>query len=531
MEIFKAFALDGIEHNVNILWENDEPLFRASEIGRVLDITHITSSIRSFDDTEKVVRSTHTLGGEQETTFLTECGLYKLLMISRKPAARPFQKWVYDVIKSIRQTGKYELERLVENGVKEALELEAVKYKKDVEMVRHKSLVEAFRDRPVVYFGKIREMTDGKHLIKIGSSNDIFSRMFSLQKEFGSMTLFHVIEAPIHRKFEEYLQTHRLISCYVYKEEIYEGRRSNREVFLMSDEEIENTLTIAKKNTYKFATDAIAVRIMELHRLKLQTAEARAKEQEFRLEVAKITNMEKDDNMDSEDDTSTNPDITYYERNYTQGRGSKIQRYSPDGKQLLATYPGTAEATRDTILETPSGKGIRDAIERKSIYKGFRWAGLTRNLPDDTIQDIGETANITGARKGFVAMLSLDKTQIVNVFCDQKAAAEDRKFTGCGAISAAIKNGTKSGGHYFQMWHDVSSELQDAYLSHNTLPDKRVPVNARAIEQVHPITGIVIKRFASAADIAKTIRISRISLKEALTLGHILKGSIWRYAS
>jgi prophage antirepressor-like protein len=530
MEIFKAFTLDGMEHNVHILWENDEPLFRAKEIGRVLDITNIFTSLKSFDDTEKVLRSTyHIHGGEKDTTFLTECGLYKLLMISRKPAARPFQKWVYEVIRSIRKTGKYELERLVEVGVKEALELEAIKYKKDVELVRHKSLVEAFRDRPVVYFGKIRPEADGKFLIKIGSTDDIFERMFSLQREFGSMTLFHVMEAPIHRKFEEYLQTHHKISCYVYKEEIHEGRCSTREVFLMTEEEIENTLAIAKRNVFKFATDAIAGRIMEVHRLKLQAAEARVKEQELRLEVARMTHAEEEDKAESEDDASTNPDITYYERNYTQGRGPKIQRYSPDGKQLLETYPGTAEATRDTSLNTPSGKGIRDAIQRRSVYKGFRWAGLQRDLPDDTFQDIGETVDTPDVRKGLVAMLSLDKTSIVNVFCDQRAAAEDRQFSGCTPISTAIKNGTKSGGHYFQMWRDVAPELQEAYLSHHTLPKKRIPVNARAIEQVHPITGAVIKRFASAADIAKTIRISRNSLKGALNMRHILKGSLWRY--
>ena len=31
-------------------------------------------------------------------------------MISRKPIAKPFQKWVCKVLESIRETGKYELE-------------------------------------------------------------------------------------------------------------------------------------------------------------------------------------------------------------------------------------------------------------------------------------------------------------------------------------------------------------------------------------------------------------------------------------
>lgn len=78
MEFLKAFVLDGTEHKLNILWENDEPLFRANEVGKVLGIVNIRTSIKSFDDTEKVVHPMYTLGGEQETTFLTETGLYRL---------------------------------------------------------------------------------------------------------------------------------------------------------------------------------------------------------------------------------------------------------------------------------------------------------------------------------------------------------------------------------------------------------------------------------------------------------------------
>ena len=49
MDILKAFVLDGKEHNINILWKDEKPLFRASEIGNILDIKDIHTSIRNFD--------------------------------------------------------------------------------------------------------------------------------------------------------------------------------------------------------------------------------------------------------------------------------------------------------------------------------------------------------------------------------------------------------------------------------------------------------------------------------------------------
>ena len=44
--------------------------------------------IQNIDEDEKVVNNVHTLGGNQEAWFLTEDGLYEVLMQSRKPIAK-----------------------------------------------------------------------------------------------------------------------------------------------------------------------------------------------------------------------------------------------------------------------------------------------------------------------------------------------------------------------------------------------------------------------------------------------------------
>ena len=43
---------------------------------------------------EKVTNNVCTLGGNQETWFLTEAGLYEVLFQSRKPIAKAFKKEV-----------------------------------------------------------------------------------------------------------------------------------------------------------------------------------------------------------------------------------------------------------------------------------------------------------------------------------------------------------------------------------------------------------------------------------------------------
>ena len=54
MEIVKAFTLNELHTNITIKGTHNEPLFRASDIGLILEITSIRSTIRDFKDTEKV---------------------------------------------------------------------------------------------------------------------------------------------------------------------------------------------------------------------------------------------------------------------------------------------------------------------------------------------------------------------------------------------------------------------------------------------------------------------------------------------
>ena len=112
--------------NIQVYGTYEEPLFKAKDIGDLLGIKDIKSTLRDFDKDE--VHSMHlidSLGREQETNMLKEQGLYKILMISRKPIAKQFQKWVFDVIKQIRLKGKYDLEKKLEERNKQIEETTA----------------------------------------------------------------------------------------------------------------------------------------------------------------------------------------------------------------------------------------------------------------------------------------------------------------------------------------------------------------------------------------------------------------------
>ena len=105
MDIVKAFNANDLHTEIVIKGTIDDPLFRASDVGVILDISNIRMSITEFDESEKrAVSTTDSTGRMQEVTFLTEKGLYKVLFRSRKPIAQKFQNWVCEVIKEIRST-------------------------------------------------------------------------------------------------------------------------------------------------------------------------------------------------------------------------------------------------------------------------------------------------------------------------------------------------------------------------------------------------------------------------------------------
>lgn len=107
--------------NIQVYGTVEEPLFKAKDIGDLLGIKNIRDTVSNFNSKQRRVVLTDTLGGQQEVTFLTEQGLYKVLMRSRKKIAEQFQDWVCEVVEEIRRKGKYDLEEKLKQKEQELL--------------------------------------------------------------------------------------------------------------------------------------------------------------------------------------------------------------------------------------------------------------------------------------------------------------------------------------------------------------------------------------------------------------------------
>lgn len=91
---------------VRTLFQNNEILFVAADVCKVLDISNPTKAVSRLDNDEKANLKLGLRGGD--TNVVTEAGLYNLVLASRKPEAKGFKRWItHDVIPQIRKTGQY----------------------------------------------------------------------------------------------------------------------------------------------------------------------------------------------------------------------------------------------------------------------------------------------------------------------------------------------------------------------------------------------------------------------------------------
>lgn len=89
--------------------EAGEPWFVLKDCMSILDLGNPTETVKMFDKDEfSTTEVIDSIGRRQQTYIISEPGLYRLVMKSRKPEAKEFQRWVtHEVLPQIRRTGGY----------------------------------------------------------------------------------------------------------------------------------------------------------------------------------------------------------------------------------------------------------------------------------------------------------------------------------------------------------------------------------------------------------------------------------------
>ena len=165
----------------------ENPLFLAKDVAEWLemDISNASRMLKNIDENEKIL-ARHNM---TSATFLTEDGLYEVLMQSRKPIAKAFKKEVKQILKTIRLNGMYATDKLLDNP---DLAIQAFTKLKEEREKRKALEVEKEKNRPKVIFAEAVETSKSSILIgdlaKLIKQNGVDigqKRLFSWLRENG----------------------------------------------------------------------------------------------------------------------------------------------------------------------------------------------------------------------------------------------------------------------------------------------------------------------------------------------------------
>ena len=96
-----------LDKRIRVFGTPEDPLFLARDVAEWIEHKDVSTMMRNVDKEEKLTQTLFVSGQGREYWFLTEDGLYEVLMQSRKPKAKEFKKEVKKILKSIRKTGGY----------------------------------------------------------------------------------------------------------------------------------------------------------------------------------------------------------------------------------------------------------------------------------------------------------------------------------------------------------------------------------------------------------------------------------------
>ncbi len=537
MEVVKAFNTNSLHTEIVIKGTCEEPLFRANDIGEILEMSNIRAHIQHFNESEKVVNTIDTLGGSQQVTFLTEKGLYKILFKSRKPIAEIFQNWVCEVVKEIRLKGVYNLQKQIEKQKMEMELLEETKNKEMEEKIiiekaleKQKVLLTKFRNSGnLIYIIRVKSYSNGEYIIKIGQSEyGVKARYDECKtKKFEECLLLDCFPVQKSRNFEKFVHNHSNIACNNIK---LDSHNSETELFLIG-----NTLTYAilldiiNKNIQKYNENDNAKEILELECQKLKLVDGINNSNCYIQEILntnkilleKMSFLEKQNTEILNKLNSQHTKVTTGFNQQLPNLGPRVQKINPDNLQLLKTYESVTEVMNESKnIKRPS---IMKAIQDNTIYCGFRWQLVERNLDHNIIHFLEPTKETKTQNLGYIAKLNSEKSEILNVYLDRKTAAISNGYESSSALDNPVKNGTLTKGNYYVLFDKCQTEIKDAFIEKYGEPF----LYKDGIGQFEP-NGSLLNEFACKYDCIKKLKMSDKTLTKALEKKIMYNGHYYR---
>ena len=343
------------------------------------------------------------------------------------------------------------------------------------ELEKHRILLKEYGQisGSLVYIVRIKNCEQGKYIIKIGESRKGIKNRFSeFKQKYGNQVL--ILECFLiydSAGFEKYLHRHPEIHPHQVKN--LDGHEKEQELFMMGGElTYQRLIQIIESGMIPYNNP-----VVENERLKLENEQLRAQsttqpsqvDQSIMQEILKINQLlfQKVQALES----SNKEIISRLNAMQTKTTtvcsqpdphlGPRLQKIHPETLQIFHVYETTTECMKeDHAMKRPS---INKAVRENTVYRGFRWQLVDRELDPYTIQNLEPTKATKVQKNGYVAKVNQDQTEIIHVYLDRKTAAQCNQYPSIASLDNAVKNHTVKDGYYYQLYEECDTVLKTKF--------------------------------------------------------------------
>lgn len=201
--------------------------------------------------------------------------------------------------------------------------------------------------------------------------------------------------------------------------------------------------------------------------------------------------------------------------------GDRVQKINPETFEIIKIYESIAEVIKESnfMLKRPS---IKKAISENTIYQGFRWNYVDRNLDPTILYNLQPTKKIRPQNVGYIAKLNKEKTEILNIYLDRKTAAVKNGFQSS-SLDHPVLNGTLKNNHYYILYDKCSDDVKNHFIEKNGI----LILYKNGIGQYNEKNEL-IKEYICKYDCIKQLKISDKTLAKALDKNIMYNGSYFK---
>ena len=369
----------------------------------------------------------------------------------------------------------------------------------------------------MIYIITVKSYANGTYIVKIGESRKGIQHRYSEHKtNYEECLLLDCFSVDKCKDFESFLHSHSDI--HPNKCTTIEGHEKENELFLIGMSLTYQTLIKIINDNIDNYNYKVRELLLEIENLKLKNnGQSINSDNELLKELIttnkiltnKVNSLEKSiqqimnklNEKDSKVVTGFNQQMPHL--------GPRLQKINPETLQLVKVYESVTDSmNEDKNIKRPS---ISKAVEENTIYCGFRWLLVERNLDPNIIYDIEPTKQTKVQNLGYIAKLNNDKTEIINVFLDRKAAAQLNGYISLSALDNPVKNNTITNGHYYMLYDNCEADLIKNFEDVNGEP----LLYKNGIGQ-YDLNNNLVKDFSCKYDVIRELKMSDKTLAKAL---------------